>query len=133
MISRQELITRRRIVKAFIDADYADVSFITKVKVKTPAGAFVLTDSTPRDPQRIRLIPANHRFGNMATNSEAGEIDRWPYLGIGSHKLEIAKNDHFFYRDGVYQVMSVEPDTEERTLFSLDFLGNNRIPNMGEG
>ena len=128
MIPRAELIVRRRLVQAFIDVDYADVRFIPPSRAKNEDGAFQETDGVTLAAQRIRLIPANRRFGYMATNTEAGEIDRWPYCGIGAHDLRVADGYHFRYRGTHWQVMSIEPDNEERTLFALGYYGDGRAP-----
>lgn len=128
MIPTGELITRRRLVSEFINVDYADVQFITKLRVQTADLSFIETDQQLLPSQRIRIIPANRRFGYMMTNSEAGEIDKWPYVAIGRYDMNVASGYKFIYRGEHYEVKSVDPDNEERTLFALAYYGPGTPP-----
>lgn len=126
MIPMGELRVRRALVREFIRVDSAKVSFVRPgVKVKTTAGAWVTGPSTTLTPQLVRLIPAKRRYNSALVNSEAGDIERWPYSMIGSYNLNVAEGDTFTHKGQGYKVMTIEPDNEERTLVALDFFGNH--------
>ncbi|MCA1800475.1 MAG: hypothetical protein LC650_04205 [Actinobacteria bacterium] len=119
-----ELLIRRRLVWEFIMADYADVAFRRTVKTKTDAGGYREDEQPALPAQRIRLIPQKRRFASTFVNTEAGEIEKWPYNFIGKHNLNVKEEDRFSYRGNEYQVMAIEPDREERTLLSCDYFGD---------
>lgn len=117
---------RRRVVAEFIRVDDAKVSFKRILKVKTDAGGYVEQEQPPLPPQRVRLIPQKRRFASSFVNTEAGEIEKWPYIFIGAHNLDVVEEDRFTYNGDEYQVMAIEPDREERTLIACDYFGERR-------
>lgn len=123
MINRVELIARRRIVKAFIDADYADIQFRRDLFRKNNRGATEKYDTLILPPQRVRLIVSKRRYNTAIVNSEAGEIEKYPYNLIGAHNMDIEEKDNFTYRGEEYKVASIEADREERTLVALEYFG----------
>jgi hypothetical protein len=58
-------------------------------------------------------------------NTEAGDIEKWPYTLIGPYNLDVAEGDIFNYNGQSYEVKTVEADREERTLVALDFYGEH--------
>lgn len=127
MIDRIELITRRRIVKAFIDADYADIQLERQVWMKNERGARVKGEPILLPPQRVRLIVSKRRYNTALVNSEAGNIEKYPYNMIGAHNMDVAEGDTFIHEDKHYKVETIEPDREERTLVALDFAGAHHV------
>lgn len=125
-IPRTELTLRRRIVAEFIRVDSAKVSFRRVEKVKTDAGAYVENELPPLLPQVVRFIPQKRRFASTFVNTEAGEIEKWPYIFIGAHNLDVVEEDRFSFDGKEYQVMAIEPDREERTLIACDYFGAHR-------
>jgi len=126
MIPAVELMVRKRLVREFINVDYADVVFIRKTRLKTSAGGYKEVELPLSKAQRIRLIPNKRRFASTFVNTEAGEIEKWPYILITDTNTDIKENDTFNYRGKDYKVMSIEPDREERTLAALDYYGEHR-------
>lgn len=125
-IPRSELMMRRRLVREFIRVDSARVSFVrASGKVKTAAGAWVEGPPSTLAPQLTRLIPAKRRYGNALVNTEAGDIEKWPYSLIGAWNLDVKEGDIFTHQGQAYEVKTIEPDREERTLVSLDFYGDH--------
>lgn len=129
MIPRAELLMRRRIVREFIRVDYARVSLVRPgAKTKTAAGAWTQGTPTTLSPQLVRLIPAKRRYNSALVNTEAGDIEKWPYSMIGAWNLDVAEGDTFTHNGQGYKVMTIEPDREERTLVALDFFGEHTTP-----
>ena len=125
-IPAAELRMRRRLVREFIRVDSASVSFVRATgKVKTGAGAWTQGEPVTLAPQLTRLIPAKRRYGSALVNSEAGDIEKWPYSLIGAHDMDVVEGDIFTYNDQSYKVMTIEPDREERTLVALDYFGDH--------
>ena len=122
MIPKAELRQRRLLVREFIRVDYARVAFVRSVRTKTPSGGWA-SSSSLLSPQMVRLIPAKRRYGNALVNTEAGDIEKWPYTLIGAHNLDVAEGDLFKHNGQAYEVKTIEADREERTLVALDFYG----------
>jgi len=118
-----EVLFRRRNVRAFIKADPVYVSFTRRVKTPSPAGGWTWVDSDPVAPQEGRLVPSKRRYADMTVNTEAGQVVLWPYLLLGYHDMDIQEGDHFVLNGQAYEVKSIEPDREERTVAAVDFFG----------
>lgn len=124
-IPRVELLVRRRIVKAFIDVDFADIELRRIYWAKNERGARVKSDPTLLGPQRVRLIVSKRRYNTSLVNSEAGEIEKYPYNLIGAYNMDIEEDDTFTHLGNEYKVISIEPDREERTLVALEYFGQH--------
>lgn len=118
-----ELIFRRRNVKAFIEADPVDVSFVRVSRVRTPAGGWTEATLPPLPPQRARIVPAKRRYGGQQVNTEAGQVDLYPYQLLGFHDMDIAEDDTFSVNGQDYQVKTIEADREERTVAAINYYG----------
>lgn len=126
-ISPTELRVRQRLVRAFIQADYADIYLRRVTKKKTETGAFRKQESLVTVlPQRTRLIPSKRRFNTTFVNLEAGNVEKWPYALIGSASMDVQEDDMFVYQGKTYIVRAIEPDREERTLMHLDYAGSHK-------
>lgn len=127
MIPKAELAVRRRLVREFIRVDSAEVSFVrASGRIKTPAGGYIDGPPDTLLPQTTRLIPAKRRYNSALVNSEAGDIEKWPYSLIGAHDLNVQEGDTFTYNGQEYEVKTIEPDREERTLVAIDFYGEHQ-------
>lgn len=122
-MNRAELIFRRRNVRAFIKADPVQVSFVRKVKVKTSSGGWTWEELPPLAPQEGRIVDSKRRYANVQVNTEAGNIDLWPYILLGYHDMDIQENDVFKVDENVYQVKSVKADNQERVVAAVDYYG----------
>ena len=118
-----ELIFRRRNVRAFIKADLVKVAFVRKVKVPTSAGGWTWQIQPPLAPQEARIVDSKRRYADVHVNTEAGEIDNWPYILLGYHDMDVQENDTFTVNGNTYQVKSVKADNQERTVCAVDFYG----------
>lgn len=118
-----ELLMRRRNIRAFIQADSRMVSFKRRIKVDTPGGGWKWQDLPPLAPQEIRIVDAKRRYGDVHVNTEAGEIDNWPYILLGYYDMDIQEGDTFSVDGDAYQVKSVKADNQERTVAAVDFYG----------
>lgn len=120
-----ERLMRRRNMRQYIAEDLVKVAFIREVKTETSAGGWTVEDAPPLAPQSARIVPAKRRYGNTHVNTESGQIPSWPYILVGYHDMNIAKDDKFFWQGDLYQVKSIEPDREERTQAAIDFFGGS--------
>lgn len=119
-----ELKMRRRVVHAFIHADPVHVILVRATKtVKTPSGGWTTVKQPPLAPQLGRIVPAKRRYGFTGVNTEAGSIPLWPYNLLGLSDMDIQSGDTFVHSGDTYEVKSIEPDREERTVASIDFYG----------
>lgn len=119
-----EMVMRRRLVRAFIDADPVDIVF-TRVGelVPTPAGGTIRAASTVLSSQRARIVQAKRRYDNGLINSEAGYIPDTEYLLLGNHTLDVKKDDSFQWRGQNWWVTGIHPTRTESLLCSIDFRG----------
>ena len=122
MIPAAELKMRRRNVREFIRVDSAVITLIRQVRTKTPSGGYEDTPA-PQAPQTVRLVPAKRRYGSAFVNSEAGQVEKYPYNLVGYHDMDIAEHDKFEYLGNWYEVETIEPDREERTQAALIYSG----------
>lgn len=123
-MDRVELIMRRRVLGAFIDADPVQIVF-TRAGVisKTAAGGTVRGNPTTLPSQRARIVQAKRRYDNGLINSEAGYIPHTEYLLLGRHTLDVEKDDEFTWRGDTWTVTGIHPTRTESFLCSIDFLG----------
>lgn len=125
-----ELLSRRRNVAAFIDADPVRISFQRAAEpTKSPAGGY-RANSSPASvsPQKARIVHNTRRYKNGLVNSEAGDIPQTDYLLLGSHTLDVKVNDLFEWDDlqgkaGNYKITGIHPFRKESTLCSIEFDG----------
>lgn len=122
-----ELVYRRRNVRAFIQADVEKVAFVRTALQDVGAGGKRQTKLPPLPPQDIRIIPANRRYGLTLTNSEAGEIEKYPYIALGYYNIDVQKEDTFEVAGHVYKVKNIYPDREERTVMFLEHFGVGNV------
>lgn len=130
--SRVELIVRRRLVQAFIDASPTTVTFIRPgEKVKTAAGGYIPGDGLPLSPQKVFIGPSKRRYDTGIINSEAGHIIETELLLMGNYTLDVKVNDIFSTLGNNYFVKSVHPwrssgiDGVESVLCAIDLRGPN--------
>jgi hypothetical protein len=108
--SRVELIARRRLVQAFIDADFAMVTFSRAGAItKTAAGGKVRGPDTVIDEQKVAIVPAKRRYDPGVINSEAGSIMGTEYLLLGNYRLDVQENDEFLWLGLTYRIETIHP------------------------
>jgi hypothetical protein len=119
-----ELIMRRRVLGAFIDADPVEIVLTRAGTVSLTAGGGTVRGApTTLSSQRARIVQAKRRYDNGLINSEAGYIPHTDYLLLGRHTLDIAKDDTFTWRGDTWTVTGIHPTRTESFLCSIDFLG----------
>lgn len=125
MMNAVELVVRRRLVRAFVQADAVSVQFIRRTaRAKSEAGGWVASVSAPLLPQTVRIIPSKRRYDHGLVNSEAGEIPHTEYLLLGLHNLDVAVDDTFTWQGDTYKVVGISLlEREERTLCAITFQG----------
>lgn len=124
MMNPVERIVRRRLVRAFIDADAIAVQFAGRVvRTRTEAGGWVTSKGPALPPQTVRIVPSKRRFDNGLVNAEAGEIPHTEWLLLGHHDLDVKVDDEFQWNGAYYKVTGILPNREERTLCSIDYRG----------
>lgn len=115
---------RRRNFRAFLRADMVRVVFTRRVKVDTPGGGWKWGTPQTLAPQEARLVDAKRRYGDVHVNTEAGNIDNWPYLLLGYHDMDVQEGDTFTIDTDKYEVKSVKADNNERTVAAVDYYGS---------
>lgn len=120
-----ELVAARRQIDAMIKADPVAVVFRRKTKVETADGGWKWSDLLPLpDPQEIRLIPFKRRMTEFLKNTELGDVSDLPYVILGRHNLDVAKEDIFTINDQVYQVKTIDTaEPEVKTACQVDYYG----------
>lgn len=120
-----ELLMRRRVVQAFIDADPVRIEFSRSGPTeKTAAGGYVQGEGSTLSPQTARIVPNRRRYTDGIVNSEAGDIPHTDYLLVGAHNLDIAVDDEFTWLGEWYRVTGIHTTRrQESTLAAIDFLG----------
>ncbi|AVR56914.1 hypothetical protein PBI_TRISCUIT_41 [Microbacterium phage Triscuit] len=129
MVSRVELIMRRRSVYAFIDADRMEIALTRHLPpVKNQGtGGYVRNPDDPSvlDPQGMRIVQNVRRFTDGVVNSEAGDIPNTEYRLIARHDADIEVNDEFKWRGENYKVTGIHGAREESILAAIDMLGED--------
>ena len=124
--SRVELVSRRRLVNAFIKADYAMVAFVRPGEItKTDAGGKVRGTPTELEEQQVAIIQSKRRYDSALVNAEAGSIPETEYLILGRHTLDVQENDTFTWMGKVYTVLAIHPTRTESTLCAIEFQGGH--------
>lgn len=124
-MNHTELVMRRRVVLAFIEADPIELVVTREsAPVRTAAGGFVkgVVDD-PLEPQLARIVQNKRRFNNGIINAEAGDIPHTDYLLLGMHTLDVEVDDEFKWQGRNYKVTGIHELRTESTLCSIDMLG----------
>lgn len=125
-MSQVERIVRRRLVRAFIEADSIQVQLVRQVnRTKTEAGGWVTFPAPALPPQTARIVPSKRRFDNGLVNSEAGQIPHSEWLLLGFYNLDVEVNDTFLWQGSHYRITGILPNREERTLCSMTYHGES--------
>lgn len=122
-MNRAELVVRRRLVKAFIDADPVDIVLTRTSKVATRGAGF--KQGTPRDldPLRGRIVPTKRRWTDPFVVIQPGDVIRYPFLFFCRFDADIEKNDEFEWNGEYFVIVSIDPKREERIQAGIDYLG----------
>lgn len=121
--NKAELMMRRRIYWQFVLADSAMVAFSRRTRIPTSAGAWKWGPYVDGAPQIIRIIPAKRRYANSNVNSEAGEIDNYPFQINGRWDMNIAEDDTFWWEGKKYVIKSIDQDRDEKTMAFATYYG----------
>ena len=127
-MNRTELVMRRRAVRAFINADPAEVVVRRRMPpVRTAGGGLLSTPDAELPPQTARIVQTKRRYDDGLKVLEAGSIPDSRYLLICPHNMDIEVTDSFFWLGTGYRVTGVHPFRRESILCALDFLGGPNI------
>lgn len=120
-----ELLMRRRVVQAFIDADPVRISFTRATPpTKTAAGGYVQGTEITIPPQTARIVPNRRRYTDGLVNSEAGDIPNTDYLLVAPHNIDIEVDDEFVWLGEHYKITGIyTPRRQESVLAALEFTG----------
>lgn len=125
-MNQYELLARRRVVSAFIEADkFGLVIKRALAPVKTEAGGYAPSTQPPLTlpSQRARVVLNKRRYTAGIVNSEAGDIPHTDYLLIGMHTLDLAAEDEFIYQGENYKVVGIYEARIESTLAGIEMVG----------
>lgn len=114
-MNRVELIVRRRLLKAFIDAQPVDITLVRRVRVETPAGGWTLEEPAEVPPQRFRLVPFKRRLTHQTEDNQDGSFPRLPYVLVGNWNADVQREDEFDMNGHRYRVVDLEPNSHDRT------------------
>lgn len=121
---------RRRVVKAFIQADPVSIT-VTRPGgvVETAAGGRIRNAPTILLPQQARIVQNKRRYTAGIVNSEAGDIPHTDYLLIAEHTKDFKENDTFEWQNEHYRILGIYALRTESILAGIVMLGNE---NRGE-
>lgn len=127
-MDRVELLVRRRLVRAFIEADPVSIAVTRKsAPVKTAAGGYVSGTPTTLLPQVARIVLNKRRYTDGLINSEAGEIPHTEYLLVAMPSKDFEVEDTFLWLGENYHITGKYIARTESILCAIDILGpNNR-------
>lgn len=119
-----EMLMRRRVVKAFIDADSVKVIVTRKTgTMKTEAGGYISKPDKVLEPQTARIILNKRRYTAGIVNAEAGDIPHTDYLLIAEHLKDFQPEDEFTWLGEHYKITGIYKARTESILAAIDILG----------
>jgi len=114
-----DLAVNRRLTKAFIDYLPVTLVLVPQVKVKKPAGGWVLEDGTPRTPQVMTLIEQTGLSGQpQPTRTVDGVERKVEFEVVAEWNAAISADDWFVYQGKEFRVIDLWIDNgwEKRAL-----------------
>lgn len=127
MITNQaELLFHRRQTAAYLRAESVDIALERRVWETTDTGGRKVASTSTLPPQRFRLVPFKRRLTHVVVNTPDGKVTDSSFQMVGSHTADIQKEDRFQLDGGWYEIESVEPNREFRTLCDVRYRGQER-------
>lgn len=114
---------RRRLVKAFIRAEPAEIVLVRSSMNKTPAGGLKKGVGVSRPAQTCRLVPFKNRYTALTRDTPDGNIINLAYLLIAEWNADIKAGDIFKHDGAWYDVKSIEPSRSDRTGANITYHG----------
>lgn len=125
-VNRTETRMQRRLLKAFLDAEPADIELQRPTFVKTPAGGLKATvPAKTLSKQRFRLVPFKKRMTKITRDTPDGNIINLEYVLIGHHDADVKPGDYFEWNNQMYDVVSLEPRDDYRIAANISYRGKN--------
>lgn len=120
-----EMVMRRRVFRAFVEADPVSVAFLRSAgRTKTEAGGWVSTgNEVPLSPQVGRIVQSKRRYDSGLVNSEAGSIPDSQYQLLGFHTMDVEVDDRFTWLGNWYIIRGINDNRTESTLCAIDYDG----------
>ena len=122
--NRVEILMGRRQVNRLLHDEGIVISFSRQPKLQVAGGGWRLGAPVDVVPQLVALIPFKRRMSEVLVNTELGNIENLPYVLIGTHLLNIERDDRFAWDGDEYQVKSVDPKNQDiRIAAIVDYFG----------
>lgn len=116
---------QRNLLKEFIASEPSQVVFNRPVIIETDAGGKKQGPPTILPAQTVRLVPFVRRLSKMTRDTPDGNIINLQYVVVGRHDLDVKMADFFVHEDGIYDVVSIEPNRRFRTAVNVTYRGPN--------
>lgn len=111
MISQRELSVMSRQTKAFIDADYEEISIEPRTnRVSDGAGGWLETPEAPGLPIRVRMIPQSDNVPAAASPEGSRPIPDFVLMAMPGTNIE--RYDTFDWRGKTWEVSYVHEKPE---------------------
>jgi len=123
--NRQETRVQRRLLRKFVDAEPADIVLFRPTMTGTVAGGLVKGTPTPLAAQHFRLVPFKKRLTQITRDTPDGNIINLAYVLIGEWDADVKPGDYFEWENGVYDVLSIEPNRSYRTAANITYRGQS--------
>jgi hypothetical protein len=121
--NRTETRIQRRLLRKFVDAEPARIALSRPTISSTPGGGLKKTFDTTLAPQDFRLVPFKKRLTSLTRDTPDGNIINLAYVLIGEHDADVKPGDYFEWGDGMYDVVSIEPNRSYRTAANITYRG----------
>lgn len=120
---RSEVLAHRRVLRQFLHAEPLRIIIQRPTITTTAAGGKVKSNPQDLAPQTFRLIPFKKRLTTMTRDTPDGNIVNLPYVLLGEHDADVQPGDSFEHNGGIYDVVSIEPNTSYRVAANVTYRG----------
>lgn len=123
VLNSTQRVMERRQIRALIQADKVELSFIRSDRVDDGAGSWRKGPPRELPPQECALIPFKRRMTEFLVNTELGNVPDLPYVLLGFHTLDVKRGDTFTFQGEQYEVQTVDLKREVRVAAHVDYFG----------
>lgn len=120
-ISADELTYLRTNTKAFIDADFKDITLERRTKTDNGSGGYEESYAPLMVAQRMRLIPSNNKLPERQTLD--GEVVSPEYVLLAEWDANMQRWDKFVDQGHRYQVLFVHEKSSYERKGEVKYLG----------
>lgn len=118
-----ELKVKRRLMAEYLRRDHIMLVLKRPTLEGTDAGGVVRGEPVDLDPQIFRLYPFIRRVSQYTRDTPDGDIINIRYVLVGLHTADVQAADFFHFDNGLYDVVSVDPMHEDRTVANVTYRG----------